>query len=153
VRAQQSYLSLVIGAEADRRMATMEMMKAALEYKHQWVEELAERARTGATGPEPYPHPDDVIIDPKTGEVRFEGPASEEQHAAQEWLREKRPDFHQRLRQIEEELKSDPENSELREEQEQLQNCTDWLMKDLKRRFLRDAIRRRPERSKNPKKD
>ena len=72
------FLSLVIGAEADRRMATMEMMKAAIEYKHQWVEELAERARTGATGPEPYPHPDDVIIDPKTGEVRFEGPASEE---------------------------------------------------------------------------
>jgi hypothetical protein len=152
VRAQQKFLDLLIGAEADRRVGTMEMLKAAFEYKQHCAEDLAERARTGATGPKPYPHPDDVIIDFKTGEVRFEGPASEEQHAAQEWLREKWPDFIQRLRQIDEELKSDPENSELRAEQKRLENYTDWLMKDSERRFQRDALRRRPEKSKNPKK-
>src|ERR1700730_3423220 len=61
-RAQQNILSLVIGAEADRRMATMELLKSPVEYKEHWGKVLAEGARSGATGPEPIPHPDDVII-------------------------------------------------------------------------------------------
>ena len=86
-RAQQTYLNLLIGAEADRRMATMELFTSAVEYKEHWGRVLTERARSGATGPEPIPHPDDVIIDSKTGEVRFDGPVSEQQWMAQEWLR------------------------------------------------------------------
>jgi Family of unknown function (DUF5681) len=73
IRAQQNILSLVTGAEAERRMATMELFTTAVEYKEHWGRVLAERARSGATGPEPAPHPDDIIIDPKTGEVRFDG--------------------------------------------------------------------------------
>src|SRR5580658_803645 len=46
-RAQQNYLTLLIGAEADRRMATMEILKAAVDYKDRWHHILAERARTG----------------------------------------------------------------------------------------------------------
>jgi hypothetical protein len=62
-RAQQNYLNLLMGAEADRRVATMEFLKAAVDYKKHWHQVLAERARTGTTGPEPVPHPDDVLID------------------------------------------------------------------------------------------
>ena len=39
--------------------ATMELLKAAVDYKEHWHHVLAERARTGTTGPEPVPHPDD----------------------------------------------------------------------------------------------
>ena len=60
-RAQQNYLNLLIGAEADRRVATMEILKAAVDYKDRWYHIFAERARTGTTGPEPVPHPDDVL--------------------------------------------------------------------------------------------
>ena len=35
-RAQQNYLNLLIGAEADRRVATMELLKAAVDYKEHW---------------------------------------------------------------------------------------------------------------------
>jgi uncharacterized protein DUF5681 len=70
IRAQQNYLNLVIGAEADRRVANMELFTFAVEYKERWGRVLAERARKGTTGPEPVPHPDDVIIDYDTGEVR-----------------------------------------------------------------------------------
>src|ERR1700738_3192016 len=59
-RAQQNYLNLLIGAEADRRVATMEILKAAVDYKDRWHHIFAERARTGTTGPEPAPRPDDV---------------------------------------------------------------------------------------------
>ena len=48
IRAQQNYLNLLIGAEADRRVATMELLKTAVEYKEHWGRVLAERARSGA---------------------------------------------------------------------------------------------------------
>jgi len=36
-------------------------------------------AGTGTTGPEPVPHPDDVLIDYETGNIRIDGPVEEEQ--------------------------------------------------------------------------
>jgi hypothetical protein len=60
---------------------------------------LAERARNGTTGPEPVPHPDDVIIDYNTGEVRIDGPFTEEQKETQNQLRAIGPDFEQSLQQ------------------------------------------------------
>ena len=149
-RAQQTYLNLLIGAEADRRMATMELFTSAVEYKEHWGRVLTERARSGATGPEPIPHPDDVIINSKTGEVRFDGPVSEQQWMAQERLRAMWPEFRRMLRQVDEKLKSDPKNSELRKQQEDLTKWIDWLMEDAGRRAMRDALRRPPGK---PKKD
>jgi hypothetical protein len=61
----------VIRAEADRRVATMEMFKTAFDHKQYWHHILSERARNWKTGPGPVPHPDEVIIDPKTWEVRI----------------------------------------------------------------------------------
>jgi hypothetical protein len=149
-RAQQYMLSLVIGAEADRRMATMELLKSAVEYKEHWGQVLAERARSGATGPEPIPHPDDIIIDSKTGEIRFDGPVLEEQWMAGEQLRAMWPELERMLRQVNEKLESDPKNSELRKQQEDLTKWVGWLMKDEGRRAMRDALRRPPGK---PKKD
>jgi hypothetical protein len=68
-------------------MATMELFATAVEYKAHWGRVLTERARSGATGPEPIPHPGDVIIDSKRGEVRFDGPVSEREWMAGERLR------------------------------------------------------------------
>src|SRR5580704_6279774 len=133
-RAQQNYLTLLIGAEADRRVATMELFASAVEYKEHWGRVLTERARSGATGPEPIPHPDDVVIDSKTGEVRFDGPVSEQQWMAGERLRTMEPVLRRMLRQVDEKLKSDPKNSELITQQSELTKWIDWLMKDAGRR-------------------
>jgi hypothetical protein len=149
-RAQQNYLTLLIGAEADRRVATMELFASAVEYKEHWGRVLTERARSGATGPEPTPHPDDVVIDSKTGEVRFDGPVSEQQWMAGERLRTMEPELRRMLRQVDEKLKSDPKNSELITQQSELTKWIDWLMKDAGRRAMRDALRRPPGK---PKKD
>jgi hypothetical protein len=77
--AQQNYLNLLIGAEADRRVATMDLLKAAVDYKEHWHHVLAERARTETTGPEPVPHPDDILIDYEAGNIRIDGPVMEDQ--------------------------------------------------------------------------
>lgn len=74
-------MNLLIGAEADRRMATMELFTTAVEYKAHWGRVLNEHINKGTTGPEPIPHPDDVNMDSKTGGVRFDGPISE-----REWM-------------------------------------------------------------------
>jgi hypothetical protein len=140
-RAQQTYLNLVIGAEADRRVGTMEILEPAVVYKDHWSRVLAERARSGATGPEPVPHPDDVIIDSETGEVRYDGPVNEEQKAAQKWLRDRWPELERCLMQINEQLESDPKNSELRKQQRDLAKIVGWLRDDAQKRTTRDALR------------
>jgi hypothetical protein len=139
VRAQQNYLNLVIGAEAARREATMEMFNVAVQYKQHWHRVLAERARAGVTGPEPVPHPDDVIIDDITGEVRFTGPIMEEQKQAQDWLRANWLDHVQSLNKVNSMLQSDPDNAELLEWKETLTKMLEWLREDSLKRMIRDA--------------
>jgi hypothetical protein len=55
----------------------------AMEYKHNWEQELERRARLGLSGPEPLPHPDDIIIDRKTDQVIINSPMTKEEKV--EW--------------------------------------------------------------------
>jgi nickel-dependent lactate racemase len=87
-----------------------------------------------------------VVIDSETGEVRYDGSVNEEQKAAQKWLRARWPDLERGLMQINEQLESDPKNSELREQQRNLEKIVDWFhddaMKQAMKRTMRDALRR-----------
>ena len=138
-RAQQNYLNLLIGAEADRRVATMEILKAAVDYKEHWHHVLAERARTGTTGPEPMPHPDDVLIDYETGDIRIDDPVMEEQKEAQNRLRTMWPDMEQSLKEINEEIESNPNDLSLRKTQKRMTKVVNWLRDDALKRRMRDA--------------
>jgi hypothetical protein len=138
-RAQQNILSLVIGAEADRRVATMDLLKTAIDYKEHWHHVLAERARKGTTGPEPVPHPDDVIIDYDTGEFRIDGPVMEEQNEAQIRLRTMWPDIEQSLTEINEEIESNPNDLSLLKSQKAMTKVVNWLRDDDLKRRMRDA--------------
>jgi hypothetical protein len=132
-------LNLLIGAEADRRVATMELLKTAFDYKEHWHHELAEHARKGTTGPEPVPHPDDVIIDYDTGKIRFDGPVEEEQKEAQTRLRTMWPVMEQSLKEINEEIESNPNDSSLRKIQKRTTKIVNWLRDDALKRRMRDA--------------
>jgi len=138
VRSQQLFVSLVSGAEADRRVATMELLKAAIDYKEYWGPILEQRARTGMTGPEPIPHPDDIIIDMATGAVTIDGPVLEGQKRAQDQLRERRIEFVGDLMELEMRLEADPTNPELRAMKKELKKVVDWLRADC----LKHALRR-----------
>ena len=50
------------------------MLKEAIKYKFRWEEHLKRRKELGITGPEPLPHPDDIVIDRKTDRVIVKGP-------------------------------------------------------------------------------
>jgi hypothetical protein len=140
-RAQQNYLTLLIGAEADRRMATTEHFASAVEYKEHWGRVLAERAHSGATGPEPVPHPDDVLIDSETGNIQIDGPVLEDQKQARDQLRAMWPELERELMGINAQIESDPRNSELRKQQRNLAKIVGWLRDDAQKRTTRDALR------------
>ena len=138
-RAQQNILSLVIGAETDRRVASTQLLKTAIDYKKHWHHVLAERARKGTTGPEPVPHPDEVIIDYETGDIRIDGPVMEEQKEAQNQLRASWPDIEQSLKETNEEIEFDPNDLTLRKQQKIITKIVNWLRDDALKRRMRDA--------------
>ena len=140
-RAQQNYLNLLIGAEADRRVATMEILKAAVDYKERWHHVLAERAREGTTGPEPVPHPDDVLIDYETGNIRIDGPVMEDQKEARDQLRAMWPKLERELMGINEQIESDPNNLSLRKRQKELTKIVSFVRYDVQKRNVKDTIR------------
>ena len=59
-----------------------EYLQAAIEYKINWEQELDRRKALGIKGPpDPLPHPDDVIVNMRTGSVEIRGPMTPEDKA------------------------------------------------------------------------
>lgn len=75
--SQRALAELVRTVENRKSEERLTMMENAFEYKQKWSEELARRKRSGVTEPDPIPHPEDIIIDMRTGQVTTEGPLDE----------------------------------------------------------------------------
>jgi hypothetical protein len=126
-RAQRIYLDLVIGAEADRSAAAAELLRAAVEGKEYWANIFAEYDRRGIERPDPVPHPDDVVIDYKTGEVRINGPVMTEQKEARETALFNKKEFEKNLQICIKAMEADPDNLELRRTHKKLTQILDWI--------------------------
>ena len=86
-RSQQLFAELLSETERANKQLSDEWLKTAIEYKREWEQELARRAALGVTGPEPLPHPDDLVIDMKTGQVIVKGPMTKEEKVVWDGLR------------------------------------------------------------------
>jgi len=83
--AQATIAQLVRGIEEEDRQLRSGHFAAACEYKWEW-EQAIEHARThGLPEPTPLPHPDDVVVDVRKVEVRYQGPITPEEK--QSWDR------------------------------------------------------------------
>jgi len=67
--------------ERANKASREELLQNAFEYKRRWDHELEQRKKFGVQLSDPIPHPDDVIIDVKKGQVRFIGPMTKEDKA------------------------------------------------------------------------
>jgi len=77
-RLSQRALAELVRTVEDRKSGErLTMMENAFEYKQKWTEELVRRKRAGVNEPDPIPHPDDVLIDMRTGVVKTDGPLDE----------------------------------------------------------------------------
>jgi hypothetical protein len=75
--SQRALAELVQAAEERKSVEHLKMLENAFEYKQRWTAELERRRLCGSTEPDPIPHPDDIIIDMRTGKVRTDGPLDE----------------------------------------------------------------------------
>jgi hypothetical protein len=111
-RSQRMFTTLLQATEKEQKALHDEWLKGAIEYKTNWEEALERRKRQGLTGPEPIPHPDDIIIDLFTGEVTFKGPLTKEQKDAQDQLVAMRPKIEKDIRSVNRYLVKNPDNAD-----------------------------------------
>jgi Family of unknown function (DUF5681) len=81
LRSQQAFTKMLAETEQARALQNTQSLEKAVDYKFYWGRELERRKSLGITGPEPVPHPDDVHIDVRTGEVTIVGPWTKEEKA------------------------------------------------------------------------
>jgi hypothetical protein len=83
-RAQRLFAELLAQTESARKILHDQLLDRAIEYKVSWERELRRREMLGITDlPDPIPHPDHVLVDFRSGTVRFAGPMTKEEKA--EW--------------------------------------------------------------------
>jgi Family of unknown function (DUF5681) len=87
-RAQQKFTELLSETERANKAQKDELLNTAMKYKFRWEEELERRKKLGITGPEPLPHPDDIIFDMKTDQVIIKGPRTKEEKVLWDEARE-----------------------------------------------------------------
>jgi hypothetical protein len=77
-RLSQRALAELVRQIEDRKADELRtVMENAFDYKQKWAAEIERCRQLGLEDPAPIPHPDDVIIDMRTGHVRTEGPLDE----------------------------------------------------------------------------
>ena len=76
--AQRALADMITRVEHEDFTSRLDAFGKWAEYKYEWGEAI-ERARlAGREPPRPIPHPDDVLLDPHTGDVKFAGPLTKE---------------------------------------------------------------------------
>lgn len=77
--AQKTMAELVTSMEAREHHDRFELFGTAIDYKRDWSDRIRHCEQNALPVPDPVPHPDDIIVDPKNGEVTFQGPQTDEQ--------------------------------------------------------------------------
>lgn len=135
--AQRTLADLVTGLEARDAESRNELLSVAVEYKERWTEQLKRSEALGEPPPQPVPHPDDIIVNPRTGEVTIEGPQTDEERAHYDKALQRRDEaqeevtyFARRFRQA-------------RSEQSKASNLQNWLWEQRMFDIINDALARR----------
>lgn len=76
---QKTLTDMVAKMEAEHYQSRFELFGTMVEYKHRWDQEIERCRRAGLPEPQMIPHPDDIILDPKTGDTKILGPQTKEQ--------------------------------------------------------------------------
>ena len=113
-RSQNMFAQMLQWVERENKELHERFLGSAIDYKLDWERELERRKRTGDTGPEPLPHPDDIVIDMQTGLVDIRGPMTKEQKADLEKAREWIQDGKELITRIEAKLKRKPHDESLK---------------------------------------
>ena len=108
-RAQKLFTELLFTTERENKRLHDEWLDVALTYKVEWERELDRRKRFGIEGPEPLPHPDHVVVNMRTGDVRIKGPSTKEEKATYDMLAKGKIEFQAEIDELEQLLRDEPD--------------------------------------------
>lgn len=114
-RAQRLFSEMLASTEAQRRKLMQDYFESAVEYKQQWEAELDRRLAHGIIAPDPIPHPDHVVVDPRDGSVRIKGPMTQEEKKVWDEMIERHQEFKEELEYLETSL-NEPEMQPYRQQ-------------------------------------
>jgi hypothetical protein len=89
-----------------------EFMGSALDYKLAWNKELERRERLGIVAPQPVPHPDDIEINLRTGEVKIIVPMIQEEVELWEAAAQLKEETPEEIASIKQQLECNPDLEE-----------------------------------------
>ena len=108
-RSQRLFTEMLTTTERANKLLHDEWLKTAIDYKVDWERELERRERLGITAPAPLPHPDDIVIDMKTGQVRLTGPFTKEEKVNWDKMRARKAECDESIAEHEQTLHDDPD--------------------------------------------
>lgn len=77
--AQKTMAEMVQRTEAVHHQTKFELFSTMFDYKRHWDAEIERCRRLGLLDPQPVPHPDDIVLNVDTGDVKFFGPKTKEE--------------------------------------------------------------------------
>lgn len=89
-RAALLFTALLGAAEKEQSELKFEFFKTMVEYKERAEEEVARREKLGLPIDDIIPHPDDVIVNPRTGVAKILGPMCEREQEMWDHARDQR---------------------------------------------------------------
>jgi hypothetical protein len=141
VRTQRQLVDLIARAESDRAALAKTNLEEAINYKRDAEEVMRQRQLEGLPPPEIFPHPEDVIINVRTGEVTIDGPLTRDQAGAQKAFLGISIKEMRRFFDVAAALAKDPANKTLKKEMEELQKYMRFIEWDSERRARHEAHR------------
>ena len=124
------FTELLSSTEQANKAIYNEYLQTMIEYKTDWERNLEYRKAHGVIAPDPIPHPDDIVIDMKTGEALVFGPMTKEEKVFWDRLRKRLDDSSEEIQELRK-LAANPESASYR------QRIEDDLAFEIK---LRDKI-------------
>ncbi len=109
-RAQELFTELLAATERGNKRLHDEWLETAIGYKVDWTRELERRRALGISAPDPVPHPDDIVVDMRTGQVEVRGPMTAEEKPDWDWLRARKRMFEDEVAELRKELADDPDH-------------------------------------------
>src|SRR5665213_2370784 len=107
-RSQRLFTEMLATTERANKLLHDEWLNTAIEYKIEWERELERREHPGIEAPAPLPHPDDIVIDMKTGRAQINGPFTKEEKAKWDRLRARKAECNEIIAEHEKTLRDEP---------------------------------------------
>jgi hypothetical protein len=116
-RSQLALAGMVKAVQAARYEDRKQLFQSAIEYKEGWREVFEDCDRRGVARPEPVPHPDEVVLEMNTMQVKFNGPSTDDEKAHWDMMLKRRDQALEEIAYYKKKLKRPSRLSEIYEEE------------------------------------